>query len=58
MMMKTDNGQRYQPGQFPTDDPHVFNGGIAISDDPALGADPEHEQDGHTHPVGGCMSCG
>ena len=34
MMMKTDNGQRYQPGQWPSDDPHVYNGGVAISDDP------------------------
>lgn len=56
MMMKTDGGARYQLGQWPTDDPHVFRpGGLAVSDDPALGADPPYEH--KPYPTSGCLSC-
>ena len=44
MMMKTDQGARYQVGQWPTDDPHVYQGAsggaIAVSDNPPGGGDP------------------
>ena len=38
--MKTDNGQRYQIGQWPTEDPHVYDPThhpLAISDNPPGG---------------------
>jgi len=59
MMMKTDNGQRYQLGQWPTDDPHVFqhkSSDIAISDDPPGGADPPWTP-GPAYPQNGCLDC-
>ena len=56
MMMKTDNGKRYQLGQWPEEDPHVYQGGVAISNTPEGGGNPDHEQDGHTHGTR-CLSC-
>jgi hypothetical protein len=62
MMMKTDNGARYQVGQWPSDDPHVFDPShspIAVSDNPPGGGDPAwtqgpaYENEGMT----GCLSC-
>lgn len=59
MMMKTDHGARYQLGQWPSDDPHVYqgpaNGAVAVSDnadagDPPFTARPEY-------PESGCLSC-
>ena len=59
MMMKTDNGARYQLGQWPSDDPHVKQAGnnaIAISDNPPGGADPPWTP-GPDYPQNGCLSC-
>jgi hypothetical protein len=59
MMMKTDGGARYQLGQWPTDDPHVFTNAkdpVAVSDTPSGGGDPPFtpyaEYGEH-----GCLSC-
>jgi hypothetical protein len=59
MMMKTDNGQRYQIGQWPSDDPHVkdpSHNPIAISDNPPGGGDPPWTP-GPAYPLDGCLSC-
>lgn len=59
MVMKTNAGTRYRPGEWTTETSRAFNrdGAIAISDDPALGGDSfQHEQDGHAH-TKRCMSC-
>ena len=56
MMMKTDNAQRYQIGQWPTDDPHVYHGGIANSDNPPGGGDPPWTP-GPEYPSTGCLDC-
>ena len=56
MMMKTDNGARYQLGQWPSDDPHVYKGGVAVSDNPAGGSDPPWTP-GPEYPENGCLSC-
>jgi hypothetical protein len=56
MMMKTDDAKRYQPGQWPSDDPHVYNGGIANSDNPPGGGDPPYNP-GPEYPSSGCLSC-
>jgi hypothetical protein len=56
MMMKTDNGARYQVGQWPSDDPHVYKGGIANSDNPPGGGDPPYTP-GPAYPLTGCLSC-
>jgi len=59
MMMKTDNGARYQLGQWPSDDPHVYQGtekgALAVSDhsdagDPPFTPRPEYGEHG-------CLSC-
>jgi hypothetical protein len=59
MMMKTDLGARYQLGQWPSGDPHVYqgtaNGALAVSDhadagDPPFTPGPEYGQHG-------CLSC-
>jgi hypothetical protein len=56
MMMKTDDGARYQIGQWPSDDPHVYRGGIANSDNPPGGGDPPYEP-GPAYGSDGCLSC-
>jgi hypothetical protein len=58
MIMKVDGGKRYAPGQWPTGEPHVFNsaGAATVTDNPAGGGDPPHEQDGHAHNKK-CLSC-
>jgi hypothetical protein len=59
MMMKTDNGQRYQIGQWPSDDPHVYDPShhpLAISDNPPGGGDYAY-QPGPAYPLSGCMDC-
>lgn len=60
MMMKANGGQRYRLGQWPQRPPDAFKpaGAVAVSDNPAGGGDPPHEQDGHTHPASQrCLSC-
>jgi hypothetical protein len=59
MVMKVNGGKRYDLGEWPTTNPGAFdmNGTIAVSDNPPGGADPPHEQDGHTHNTR-CLSCG
>jgi hypothetical protein len=59
MMMKTDSGQRYQLGQWPSEDPHVKDptrNPIAISDNPPGGGDPPWTP-GPAYPSDGCLSC-
>jgi hypothetical protein len=58
MIMKMNGGKRYTSGQWPTTDTAAFNDptAISVSDDPALGGDPDHEQDGHKH-TAKCLSC-
>jgi hypothetical protein len=59
MMMKTDGGQRYQLGQWPSDDPHVFDPNhnpVAVSDNPAGGADPPYTP-GPEYGDHGCLDC-
>lgn len=59
MMMKTDNGQRYQVGQWPNDDPHVYDPShhpLAISDNPPGGGDYAYTP-GPAYPLSGCMDC-
>jgi hypothetical protein len=60
MMMKTDQGQRYQLGQWPSDDPHVYQGSgggaIAVSDNPPGGGDPPWTP-GPAYGLEGCLSC-
>lgn len=62
ILLKAEGGKRYQLGQWPTYDPKIFSeseGEIHVSDGPYT--DPAtkraHEEDGHTHEPGGCMSC-
>ncbi len=60
MIMKTNNGQRYRLGEWPSGDPAAFRaeGAVAVTNDPAMGGDPPHEQDGHSHDLEQrCMSC-
>ena len=59
-IMKMNGGKRYLPGQWPPGDPNAFNDPTAVdtSDNPVGGGDPNHEQDGHTHPsTEKCLSC-
>lgn len=58
MVMKARGGKRYTIGSWPRANPYAFDmsGAIAVSDNPAGGGDPAHEQDGHTH-SGTCLSC-
>ncbi|HEV3225313.1 MAG TPA: hypothetical protein VGZ52_00705, partial [Acidimicrobiales bacterium] len=59
MMMKSDSGQRYQLGQWPSDDPHVFGNAknpIAVSDNPPGGGDPAYDP-GPAYPASGCLDC-
>ena len=59
MMMKTDGGQRYQLGQWPSDDPHVFGNArnpVAVSDNPAGGGDPPFTP-GPEYGDSGCLDC-
>ena len=62
ILMKVAGGHRYQLGQWPTSDPNVFTNGageVFVSDTPYT--DPKtkraHEEDGHKHTQGGCLSC-
>lgn len=55
MMMKANNGKRYQAGEWPGGSPSR-NAGVAVSDTPQGGGDPQHEQDGHKHTTR-CLSC-
>jgi hypothetical protein len=56
MMMKTDNGARYQLGQWPADDPHIGQNPLAVSDNPPGGGDPPWTP-GPAYPTSGCLSC-
>ena len=61
-LMKSNQGQRYTLGKWPTGDAQVFGDDpnpIYTSDNPPGGRDPAHEQDGHQHPYDkqGCRSC-
>jgi hypothetical protein len=58
MVMKMNGGKRYLPGQFDTSPTKAFNDPSALttSDDPAIGGDLPHEQDGHKHTTK-CLSC-
>lgn len=59
MIMKVDQGKRYAAGQWPPGDPRVFSpaaNAVAVSDNPAGGGDPVHEQDGHRHNTK-CLTC-
>jgi hypothetical protein len=58
MVMKMHGGKRYQLGQWDNAETAAFNDPTAVanSDDPAMGGDPAHEQDGHKH-TGKCLSC-
>jgi hypothetical protein len=60
MMMKTDQGRRYKVGQWPTEDPHAYQGSaggaIAVSDTPPGGGDPPWTP-GPAYPLDGCLSC-
>jgi hypothetical protein len=58
MVMKMAGGKRYLLGQWDTNETKAFNDptAVAISDDPAMGGDPDHEQDGHKHTTK-CLSC-
>ncbi|HUR77851.1 MAG TPA: hypothetical protein VMZ22_07880, partial [Acidimicrobiales bacterium] len=58
MIMKMHLGKRYTQGQWSTAETDAFNDPTAasVSDDPALGGDPDHEQDGHKHTTK-CLSC-
>ncbi|MEY2418762.1 MAG: hypothetical protein QOG90_1442 [Actinomycetota bacterium] len=57
-IMKMHLGKRYTQGQWDNKETAAFNDptAVATSDDPALGGDPDHEQDGHHH-TGKCLSC-
>lgn len=63
ILMKSNNGQRYRAGQWPTSNPNVFdpNGAVYTTDNPE-GGQPSvpHEEDGHTHDYANkrCLSCG
>jgi hypothetical protein len=58
MIMKMHIGQRYTQGQWSTAETQAFNDPTAVdvSDDPKMGGDPDHEQDGHHH-TSKCLSC-
>jgi hypothetical protein len=58
MIMKMAIGKRYTQGQWSRDETKAFNDptAVGVSDDPALGGDPDHEQDGHKHTTK-CLSC-
>jgi len=58
MIMKMHLGKRYTQGQWSRDETQAFNDptAVGVSDDPALGGDPDHEQDGHKHTTK-CLSC-
>jgi hypothetical protein len=57
-IMKMHLGKRYKLGQWPTGPSDAFNdpSAVSTSDDPALGGDPPHEQDGHHHTTK-CLDC-
>ena len=62
VLMKANNGQRYQLGQWPAADAYVFGADphpVFTSDTPYTGPGvPQHEQDGHHHPPAEkCLSC-
>ncbi len=59
-ILKANGGKRYQIGQWTGDPSRAFdpNGTVHVSDNPAGGTHPPHEQDGHTHPDSQkCLSC-
>jgi hypothetical protein len=58
MVMKMHGGKRFLNGQWDSAATQAFNDPSALttSDDPAMGGDPPHEQDGHKH-TGKCLSC-
>jgi len=58
MIMKMHIGKRYTLGQWSTAETEAFHDptAVSVSDDPAMGGDPDHEQDGHHH-TGKCLSC-
>ena len=57
MIMKMNGGKRYLPGQWPAGDTAAFNDPTAVGTTD-VAADPDHEQDGHTHPATQkCLSC-
>jgi hypothetical protein len=57
-IMKMHLGKRYTQGQWDTKETDAFHDptAVATSDDPALGGDPDHEQDCHKHNTK-CLSC-
>jgi hypothetical protein len=60
MMMKANGGTRYQLGKWTADPSRAFdsNGAVTVTDNPAGGGDPPHEQDGHKHSATQrCLSC-
>jgi hypothetical protein len=61
-LMKSNQGTRYTLGKWPAGTATVFGDDpnpIYTSDNPPGGRDPQHEQDGHSHPYDkqGCGSC-
>lgn len=58
MVMKVDGGKRWMIGQWPASEPKVFdpNGAATVTDNPAGGGNPPHEEDGHRHNKR-CLSC-
>lgn len=59
MIMKVEQGKRYQAGEWPANDPKVFSpnaNAIAVSDNPVGGGPLPHEQDGHKHTTK-CLTC-
>ncbi len=58
MIMKMAVGKRFVQGQFTRDETKAFNDptAVSVSDDPKMGGDPDHEQDGHKHNTK-CLSC-
>jgi hypothetical protein len=58
MIMKMHGGKRYVQGQWSTAETEAFHDptAVSVSDDPAMGGDPDHEQDGHHH-TSKCLSC-
>ncbi len=58
MIMKMNVGKRYVQGGWSTAETEAFNDpeAVSVSDDPKMGGDPDHEQDGHKHTTK-CLSC-
>lgn len=59
ILVKANLGQRYQLGQWPSEEPDKNEANaVFTTDNPPEGPNPEHEQDGHTHSDSQkCLSC-